>query len=294
MSREEGQLRALVRKNARVKRGNEARLGDKMGVKSYYRADVADFLRDDDERILGALASGHHHDLNIAQRDAWKQQIECLKQSLDGLSGTLLLECYIPRMGKRADAVLLIGGLLMVLEFKVGASSFGRDGIKQVEDYALDLKNFHEGSHDVAIVPVLIATRAPDTALDKVEFAADLVAAPLTCNAAGLGAMLRAVVSQNDFAAINIEAWHAAGYKPTPTIVEAAQVLYDAHHVEDIARTDAGAINLQQTSDAVNKVIDEARRVGRKAICFITEVPGSGKTLAGLNIATRRSEEHAD
>lgn len=265
-----------------------------MGVKSYYHAEIEEFLGEDDGSILGTLALGHHHDLNNAQRDAWTQQIIVLKQALSAVSGVILLECYIPRMGKRADAVVLINGIVFVLEFKVGAESFSRDGLDQVEDYALDLKNFHEGSHEATIVPVLVATRAEAATLGEPQFADDRVAAPLACNGEGLGALLRDVASKSDLETVDPVVWMQAGYKPTPTIIEAAQVLYDTHNVVNIARTDAGAINLQQTSDAVSHVIDEARRLRRKAICFITGVPGSGKTLAGLNIATKRSEEHAD
>jgi hypothetical protein len=265
-----------------------------MGVESYYHAEIAEFLGEDNCSILGTLALGHRHDLNMAQRDAWTQQIAVLKQALLGLSGIIILECYIPRMGKRADAVLLINGIVFVLEFKVGAESFGRDGLDQVEDYALDLKNFHEGSHEATIVPVLVATRAETKAAGELHFADDCVAAPLACNGEGLGALLRNVVSQSDLGTVDSLHWMQAGYKPTPTIIEAAQVLYETHDVVNIARTDAGAINLQQTSEAVSFLIDQARRMKRKAICFITGVPGSGKTLAGLNIATKRSDEHAD
>ncbi|HEY6991200.1 MAG TPA: DUF2075 domain-containing protein, partial [Bryobacteraceae bacterium] len=84
------------------------------------------------------------------------------------------------------------------------------------------------------------------------------------------------------------------GYKPTPTIVEAAQTLYRTHSVDDISRSDAGEKNLDELSGRVSVVIDQARQKRTKAICFVTGVPGSGKTLAGLNIATRRSDEHGD
>ena len=132
-----------------------------MPIRAYYSEPVSSFLKDDDERILGVLTSQHHHTLDELQRSAWLQQIPILKTTLaQRPSGRIFLEFYIPRMGKRADAVLLLETIVFVLEFKVGASEHLVAAFDQVEDYALDLKNFHEGSHTVAILPVLIATKA--------------------------------------------------------------------------------------------------------------------------------------
>ena len=132
-----------------------------MPIRAYYSAHVSIFLRDDAERILGVLTSKHHHALEEQQRFAWLQQISILKHSLaDRPGGRIFLEFYIPRMGKRADAVLVVGNIVFVIEFKVGAASHASSAFDQVEDYALDLKNFHEGSHIVPIVPVLVSTNA--------------------------------------------------------------------------------------------------------------------------------------
>ena len=265
-----------------------------MGVRSYYQAPIAQFCGEDADRILGLLTSQHHHDLDIQQRFAWVEQTRILKSALAGLAGEVLLECYIPRMGKRADAVVLVGDNLLVLEFKVGAREHGKDALLQVEDYALDLKNFHEGSHYANVVPILIATHAPSVPFQIPLFADDMVAGSLRANTQDLGQMIHLLVRRPSFAPLDHAEWCDAGYKPTPTIVEAALTLYRTHSVEDIARSDASAKNLQETSDSVSAVIDAARADGHKAICFVTGVPGSGKTLAGLNVATRRSDEHRD
>ena len=264
-----------------------------MGVRAYYHAPIAQFCAEDGDRILGLLAGQHHHDLDIQQRFAWVEQTRILQAALGGLSGEILLECYIPRMGKRADAVVLVGDNLLVLEFKVGARDYGKDALLQVEDYALDLKNFHEGSHHANVVPILIATHAPSVPFQIPLFADDMVAAPLRANEQDVGAMINLLVRRHSFAPLDHAAWGEAGYKPTPTIVEAAQTLYRTHSVEDIARNDAEE-NLGATTDSVIAVIDAARANRKKSICFVTGVPGSGKTLAGLNIATRRSDEHSD
>ena len=254
---------------------------------------VTEFLLDSPERILGILAANHHHALEEPQRWAWLQTISILKKSLaDGLFGQLLLEFYIPRMGKRADAVLVTKTIVFVIEFKIGAGEHESAALVQVEDYALDLKNFHEGSHHVPIVPILVSTHANSGPHQKLSFADDLVAQPVRTNADSLGSLVKDVCAEHPFSAFDIDEWMSAGYKPTPTIVEAAEALYKAHTVADISRQDAR--NLQETSDCVNRIIDTACQGQTKAICFVTGVPGSGKTLAGLNIATARKDGHRD
>ncbi len=269
-----------------------------MPVRAYYSEAVSFFLADPDERIFGVLAGQHEHALEEQQRYAWIEQISILKRALLHRSqDRLLFEFQIPRMGKRADAVLLCGNVAIVIEFKIGAAGHAHEALQQVEDYALDLKNFHEGSHHAAIVPVLVSSAAESGRLGKLSFAQDRVASPLGTNASGLADLiqhLQDVSAATAQPSIDQSEWTAKGYRPTPTIVEAAQVLYRTHRVEDISRSDAGAQNLRQTSVAISRIIDQARKKRLKTICFVTGVPGSGKTLAGLNLATTRFEEKAD
>lgn len=196
-------------------------------------------------------------------------------------------------MGKRADCVLLIGGVVFVLEFKVNSGAFDRHAIDQAHDYALDLKNFHRGSHTAAIVPILVATRATGGASDLI-YAADQVAAPLQTGSAGLRDVIAKTLAVTKGGHLDPERWAASGYHPTPTIIEAAQALYQNHDVREIARSDAGAKNLKATDARIAEIIDRSKAEGRKCICFITGVPGAGKTLAGLNIAAERAIDHVD
>ena len=266
-----------------------------MPIKAYYSAVVSDFLKDDAERILGVLTTEHHHALEEPQRWAWLQQISILQDSLiDQSEGRIFLEFYIPRMGKRADALLIAGNIVFVIEFKVGAQTHASSSLLQVEDYALDLKNFHEGSHSVPIIPILVSTNAESRPIPSQIFFDDLVALPIGTNKSDLRSLIDLLCSAQVLRTLDIDLWMAKGYKPTPTIVEAAEILYRTHGVTDISRSDASAKNLRETSESVSKAIDRARQHSKKAICFVTGVPGSGKTLAGLNIATRRSEEHRD
>ena len=266
-----------------------------MPIKAYYHASIQAFIADNSERLLGVLTAGHHHSLEEQQRWAWTQQIPILKAAVASvLDGHVFLEFYIPRMGKRADAVLVARNVVFVIEFKAGAAEYSAYALEQVEDYALDLKNFHEGSHSVPVVPLLVSTHAEFTAMPEILFDDDLVAKAIATNGDALGTVIAHILAASDFPGIDLDEWMSQGYRPTPTIIEAAQVLYQSHSVADISRFDAGAINLEATSAAVAQVIDQARQNGQKSICFITGVPGSGKTLAGLNIATRRSDQHVD
>jgi hypothetical protein len=262
---------------------------------SYFFSSVTDFINTSNDAILGELARAHHHALEHQQRNAWIKQIEVLKDQLQAdRSGHLFFEFSIPRMGKRADVVLLRGGIIFVIEFKVGSKNFDRSAVDQVHDYALDLKNFHLGSHGLPIVPVLVASRAENTAAE-VRWADDLVAEPLLVGSSGIAAVL---ATQQPHRApegeVVVEGWRTSGYRPTPTIIEAAEALYRNHAVDEITRSDAGAKNLQATSDRIAQIIERSKHEGRKSICFITGIPGAGKTLAGLNIAAKRAEGHKD
>jgi hypothetical protein len=224
------------------------------------------------------------------QRDAWLSQIEFLKSHLAGLNGSVFMEFSIPRMGRRVDTVILTGPLVFVVEFKVGDAEFDRAAVEQVWDYALDLKNFHEASHFVPIVPILIPTGA--TSSPPPELCADIdnVYRPLRVHPARFRTSLDLALASINGAVIDAEGWLRAPYRPTPTIIEAARALYAQHSVEAIARYDAGAENLRVTSHRIGELVEEAKTHKRRLICFLTGVPGAGKTLVGLNIATERRD----
>jgi hypothetical protein len=194
-------------------------------------------------------------------------------------------------MGRRIDVVLLVGPLVFVLEFKVGAGEFTGAARDQVWDYALDLKNFHEASHGVPIVPILVATEASAATLILPVRDADDVYRPLAIAKEQIRDAIELLLAQCDGATIDPDAWWAAPYRPTPSIIEAARALYAQHSVENIARHDAGAENLRVTSQHIEDLVRDARDHGRKLICFVTGVPGAGKTLVGLNVATRRRND---
>lgn len=258
----------------------------------FYSDSLATFLYEDEASILGELATNNSFALDLTQRDAWLRQIAILKTSLRAISipGHIYFEYSIPRLGRRADVVLILGSVVFVIEFKVGESGYPASAFDQVWDYALDLKNFHETSHTCLISPVLVATEAPYRAPVIAQSGhTDRVLEPILCNAESLAAGLLAVLAAFDDAAVDPERWEAGRYSPSPTIIEAALALYNGHSVEEIMRRDAGAEHMQATVGCVEEIIAWAKETRQKAICFVTGVPGAGKTLVGLNVATRHA-----
>lgn len=254
----------------------------------YYHATISDFLSTPVDGILGSLARAHAPTLEPTQRDAWVREIGILKDSLAGLDGTLYLEFDVPRLGSRIDAVVIVGSVVFPIEFKCGATTFDVADWYQAWDYALDLKNFHLSSHGLPLLPVLVATEAgrSDETWDAPH--SDGVHPPRRSSADNLARVLREGIELHAGALVDGLAWGRSPYHPTPTIVEAARTLYAGHAVEEITRSDADATNLSVTSSAVEEIIDRSRTERRKAIVFVTGVPGAGKTLVGLNVATRR------
>src|SRR5215813_9464777 len=267
---------------------------EKMQI-AYYHETIPAFVLTDEVATLGKLTRAHGFVLEHEQRYAWGREISVMKQALQHFKrGNILFEFAIPRMGKRADVVLVIDGVILVLEFKVGAKTFDRSAIEQAHDYALDLKNFHRGSHALPIIPVVVATGASPNGAHELRWASDMVATPLLAGVGELPQIINHSIKAGGEVPIDFDIWLSSGYHPTPTIVEAAQALYQQHGVEEIARSDAGARNLGVTTDCIAQIIDQSKKQRRRAICLVTGVPGAGKTLAGLNIATKRAQEHSD
>ena len=266
-------------------------------TRSYYASSIKNFLIENNDNILGQLARRHSHALEDLQKNAWLKQIDILKLALINIeSGHIYFEFSIPRMGKRVDNIIIIDDSIFIIEFKVGSTSYDNYAVEQVLDYALDLKNFHEGSHHVKLFPILIATEA-NNINNHIEVLHELLFKPLFVNKNNIVQNINDCLAYSYSNTINPEVWASAIYKPTPTIIEAAQALYKGHNVQEISRSDSGAINLSITTEKINNIIEYSKKNNLKSICFVTGVPGAGKTLAGLNIANERmnidEDEHA-
>lgn len=260
-----------------------------------YGASIAEFLRTSADEIIGSLAQASAFPVEQPQVLAWQVSVGVLRRGLIDLSGVghVFLEYDIPRLGRRVDAIVIVDHVVFVVEFKVGATGFLTADIDQVVDYALDLKHFHEPSHAAPLMPILVATKVTEGEVCIASSpAADGLFDPVCCNGDLLAQVFQAVLDFADGPPIDPVAWVEGRYRPTPTIVEAALALYARHSVAEISRSDAA--NLGLTSGFLNSVIGHARSAGRKAICLVTGVPGAGKTLVGLDVATQSTDAAAE
>jgi hypothetical protein len=266
--------------------------------RAFYSSSILSFLDSTAEEVLKTLAASSVFEgfpANDAQVSAWREEVDLLRGWLIGRGGSIYLEYTIPRMGRRVDAILVLGPAIIVIEFKVGEPASPRAAVNQVWDYALDLKNFHEPSHSAAIFPVLVPTmsqRAPS--LFPTDSREDGVWDPIECSPDGFSGMLESILAMVSRPSIDRVTWEAGRYSPTPTIIEAALRLYNSHSVDTISRSDAGATNLTQTSKSIEEIIRLSRSRAEKSICLVTGVPGSGKTLVGLNVATKHMDKSSD
>jgi hypothetical protein len=263
---------------------------------AFYRASISDFLEHSPREILGSLLGSYqHNELQKRQTKAWEKEIVVLKAACTELVSlapttakwSLLMEYPIPRRPKRLDAVLLAADVIICLEFKTEDKSYTLQPQRQVEDYALDLRDFHQASRDRRIVPVVVVPKAPSATGPGVYISTDAVRDVKLANASDLAKTLLTAFNaehRDDSAPIDPSAWDKSPYRPVPTIIEAAEVLFAGHNVSEITHSYAGATNLTITSNRLVEIIQQAQQQSEKVICFVTGVPGAGKTLAGLNV----------
>ncbi|MAK90849.1 MAG: hypothetical protein CMI13_06390 [Oleibacter sp.] len=268
-----------------------------MTNRTLYQADVKTFLNTKPNEVIGSLARGHRQELVHEQTNAWISQIELLQQELRIFPDAyVLFEYSIPRMGKRIDTLIFYKGLIFVLEFKVGEYSFKSADKRQLMDYCLDLSLFHEESSKRLIIPILVATNAKNEEWKHNGISRSILA-PILSNGDNLESIISSISEQYPtYNNLDFLTWLYSPYRPVPSIVEAARALYANNQVDDILRSDAGAENLNKTTNVIKSIIHHCNEHGEKAICFVTGVPGAGKTLVGLNIATdkdRVAEERA-
>ena len=258
-----------------------------------YDNSLIDFLIETDESVLGKLCDRYHGDAKTTTREAWKGEISVMKDALSLLGnkdGRIIFEYDIPRLGKRIDVVLLYRGIIFCLEFKVGESHILEADVDQVLDYALDLKNFHRFSRDKVIVPILIATKYKGSSSDvKMSVYDDQVVNPLVTGENGISHLIAAVLNRFPNESSVDPNWIISPYAPTPTIIEAARSLYENHSVENITRHEADKVSTDRTIAYILDVIKQSKEKQQKSICFVTGVPGAGKTLVGLDVAIKQT-----
>ena len=263
-----------------------------------FDSDLDSFLSKDKESIFGVLCDRYHGDALTTSREAWMGEIEILQRELISFRGSdahIVFEYDIPRLGKRIDVVLLLKGIVFCLEFKVGESKILESDVDQVLDYALDLNNFHKFSQGRVIAPILIATKY-DQSSTVIQSSAydDRVINPLVTGENRISDLIEKVVKEFPNEGPVNENWIISPYAPTPTIIEAARTLYESHSVEDITRHEADKVTTDATIAYILDVIHQSKLNGEKSICFVTGVPGAGKTLVGLDIAVKQTYQGSD
>ena len=263
-----------------------------------YHNNFNSFLTDGDQSILGALCENYHGSVQSTQIEAWTSEISIMKKVLLPLQdekGQIIFEYDIPRLGKRIDVILLLKGIIFCIEFKVGEKDILGSDVDQVLDYALDLTNFHKFSENHLIAPILIATKyRGSSAIIQKSVYDDNVLNPLIAGESGLQEIIHSVIQKYPDLPPLDDNWIISPYAPTPTIIEAARTLYESHSVEDITRHEADKVSTDATISCILDVINKSKRNGEKSICFVTGVPGAGKTLVGLEVAVRQTYQGHD
>lgn len=259
-----------------------------------YKSDFKSFIEADPFSVLGRIHDTFHGQALTTTDEAWLGEINLLQNVLlpwKAEEAEIIFEYDIPRLGKRIDVVLLLRGLIFCLEFKVGQKDALQSDVEQVMDYALDLKNFHRYSHDRVIIPILIPTKHTSSSSSFTPSVySDSIYNPLITGANGLQNIIQEVLKHaNANTPGTIQDWIISPYAPTPTIIEAARSLYENHSVEDITRHEADKVTTDATIAYILEVINQSKRNREKSICFVTGVPGAGKTLVGLDVAVKQS-----
>ena len=269
-------------------------------MRAYYRNPLAEFLETSPSEIAFTLVDQNGKfgfpELKADTVNAWKDEVALLQDQLSQLTGKrtkalrwgLLLEFTIPRRQRRIDVVLLAGQLIFVLEFKSSVGDSAASAKRQVEDYALDLAYFHQPSHRRVIVPIVVA---PDLSLEPPQKADGNVRTVGTTAPNQIADFLLSITQAEVSAKepqMSLEEWDDGAYEPVPSVIEAAKALYEGMSVREIARSHAGQENLTKASGYILESIRDAQLSGQKAICFVTGIPGAGKTLAGLNLVHSR------
>ena len=262
--------------------------------KAYYCNSIPGFIKDESASIIGQLVR-HSFEINKEQSDAWENQISELQHRLERsqVEGDIIFEYDIVRLGKRIDVIMLIRHMVFSLEFKNGKNIFTAQDAQQAEDYAIDIKNFHKESEDLYVCPILVATHAPkyarpqslDCYPDKQVF----------LQRENIETVIPKVCEITDRYGsdqeLDFEQWFNSPYYPTPTIIAAAIEAYSTHSLSEIAHSEAGQDNINDCERVINDVIDYAKSNHKKCVCFVTGVPGAGKTLVGLDVVAKNLQQ---
>lgn len=266
-----------------------------------YTATIKEFFSTDENLIIGVLTQTNAFDSRRTTIASWKEEINTLKIALGNYreeDGFVAFEYTIPRVDGRIDCVVGLRGILFVMEFKTGETQDVDADKEQLAQYVADLKNYHFESYDIPVAPMWVVPSAdiPVARVMRPTTNENIFGMMSVCDATISDVMNKILTS--DYAnrkGLDANNWLHSPYCPTSNIVEAARKLYANHQVKDINRSDAKGEDLVRTTDTIIGLINQAKARNEKYLCMVTGVPGAGKTLIGLSIATlHKNEEHAN
>ena len=241
-----------------------------------YPEDIIEFLTESDESI-------DECELRL-QKTAWENQISILQKYLKNKKGYIIFEYVLSRVNMRIDVVLLMDNVVYSLEFKNNETEFKPEDIDQAGGYGYALKNFYEANRDKYVVPILIATKAPDSECSVgSDLGIDKLFSLFKANTNKMEQYIDLIRSKYGSEVIytekDFENWIKSPFKPNPTIIQSARSIYMNNQVDEFFKFDAGEENLKITEQTVELIVREAREHKKKIICFVSGVPGAGKTL---------------
>ncbi len=287
-------------------RGKGGNLTDSLSKKEswhlFYRANVGEFLDQSDEQILARLAISYANRGYTSQYSdqtlTWERDLgslrktleECVLQFASARHWGLLLEFSIPRKELRIDFVLLIGNKIVILEAKSGAEFL--QAKRQIEEYALLLHYFHQASADRRIIPVIVSPEAGNPNLDELnqyeifpQLAIYWMNKVISHSLGNLASSSLRDCKTFSNAKFPLKSWDESPYFPVPSIIEAALALRSGLSIREIAHSEASEYEIESVRQTIQGYVETARSKNQHAICFLTGVPGSGKTLVGLSLA---------
>jgi hypothetical protein len=269
---------------------------------SFYCSNVAEFLAISESEILARLSIAYANRGYTSQYTdqtlTWERDIRSLREALSQCirkipaaeQWGILLEFSIPRKEVRIDAVLLVGGQIVILEAKSGTAFF--QARRQLEEYALLLHYFHKESTNRRIVPIIVSPESPDADLDALnqyemfpQLATYWISNVVKSSWGSLPTVLEAVAVRETTEQLLADIWDDSPYHPVPSIIEAAIALKTGLSIREIAHSEASEHEIGIVRETIQGYVDQARAESKHVICFLTGVPGSGKTLVGLSLA---------
>jgi hypothetical protein len=271
---------------------------------AYIDQTITEFLACQDKDLLASLHIAYSSDGFLSQYTsqsvAWERSIPLIKSGLIKFtnryptvrSWRVIMEMPLYRLRRRIDLLVVCPQAIAVVELKVGESSYLSTDAQQVEEYALDLRDFHEPSHGIPIIPVLWCTEAENTVAYQPGFDVGVAEVVRVGTDGFENFLLGLCQATSALPAVVHDSWSRGAYKPVPSVIEAATSLFSGHGVSEIAQADAA--NLDVSAECIFGLIKQARDTGGHYLIFLTGVPGSGKTLAGLQVVHRAEESNSN